>query len=143
MIHALRFVAIQDTVAAASTLSNHCVASKQPVFESGELRHGRYLQPMLPHALWNMHCGTCIVEHALWNMHCGTCIVEHALWNMHCGTCIVEHALWNMHCGTCIVEHALWNMHCGTCIVEHALWNMHCGTCTPAFKIIFPRRTIN
>ena len=61
MIPALSCVLIEDTVTAFDQLAAHCGNLEQPVldyFETnyvGELRRGRRLEPLFPHALWNMN----------------------------------------------------------------------------------------
>ena len=61
MIAALSFLPIEDTIQAFEVLANHAGNNEQPIldyFETtyiGELRRGRRLQSLFPHALWNMN----------------------------------------------------------------------------------------
>ena len=61
MIAALSFLPIEDTIQAFEVLANNAGNDEQPImdyFETtyiGELRRGRRLRPLFPHALWNMN----------------------------------------------------------------------------------------
>ena len=61
MIASLSFLPIEDTIQAFEVLANHAGNIEQPILDNfettyiGELRRGRRLQSLFPHALWNMN----------------------------------------------------------------------------------------